>query len=69
MDEQRNDLLLDQTADVILREVFDVDHAWPAAPQVENKEGPRAKKRTWREAIGSLLGFRTRGVSPRADQP
>lgn len=62
MDEKRDDLLLDQTADEILREVFDVEHAWPAvkAEEIVIKEVPRARKkrRTWWQAIGSLFGFR-----------
>jgi len=64
-DLERTDLLLDQTADEILTEVFDVDHVFP--PIFVAAERP--KKRTWAEAFWSLFGFRRRTPPARVDQP
>jgi hypothetical protein len=64
MDDERKDLLLDQTASEILSEVFDVDHVFPTKFLTEEEKNViEPSKRTWLGWLASCLGFRGRDSS------
>lgn len=62
-DSERQDLLLDQTAQEILGEVFDVEHVFPAEfLKEEEKSDEPVRNRSWSpwRWLASCLGFRKR---------